>query len=461
VLIAGFSLLVGCPDQAQNPPPSLPAVGGQVSLIRIPDGGGTVEAYDPASLTDPIWTSRTEVPRMRAVLGINPETRLLLAIDTARNLLAIDLESRSVRLQAAGVESAVMAADGSVFVVGAGHRVTRYQAGFPTVYRTPLPSAPTFHAGSLGDRYIAVFGSAPRRLMIMSSDRQLNATDIADGEPAATYWTDLIAVPGDDRITLYQTEDPFESRTVRPNTPARHLVFSPSGHRIYVAHDDASIEIFDRYSLERLQTVELPGKPSRLRTDGSGRWLLAQPGSGDSAWIVDLATTRLAATVASEWSDDLPTVAGSSTLLTRRDGDLVAADLAEPNQPEIGRIGGGGADHWLVTNWLPRDRVGRALAAAESILVAQDSLLVADSQAVGASDRLYLQVSMSQNPDWSRELAKQLTTAGYPARVLNPTSSDEGYRVVVGPFADRDAAAEAGRKLGRPYFVLTNPPIKQ
>ena len=68
-------------------------------------------------------------------------------------------------------------------------------------------------------------------------------------------------------------------------------------------------------------------------------------------------------------------------------------------------------------------------------------------------------VSSSQNADWSRELSKQLTAAGYPSQVLDPGTVDEGYRVVVGPYANREEAEEIGRKLGRPYFVLTNPKI--
>ena len=114
-----------------------------------------------------------------------------------------------------------------------------------------------------------------------------------------------------------------------------------------------------------------------------------------------------------------------------------------------------------MTNWLPKERQSRAAVAAESAVVAQDSALAPDSQAVAPADRLYLQISSSQNADWSKEFAKQLNDAGYPARVLDPTTPDEGYRVVVGPFGTRGAAEETGRKLARPYFILTNPPIKQ
>jgi len=299
-------------------------------------------------------------------------------------------------------------------------------------------------------------------MLILGSDRQLSSAEVGAGFATATYWADLVAVTDRNRVTLYRTEDPFDSRSFETEGDVRQVVFSPSGHRLYVAHTDPRIDVIDRYSLDRLATIRLPGTPRALRVDGTGRWLLAQPESGDSAWVIDAATNGRVATIDTEWSDDLPTVAGAATLLTRRDGDLIASDLSRASRPELGRVIGGGEDEWLVTGWLPRDRMTLAAAVAESVLVRQDSLLVADSQAVApGGDRLYLQVSSSRNAEWTRELARNLTAAGYPTRVLEPTGDEEGYRVVIGPFPTRDEAEETGRKLGRPYFVLTNPPIKQ
>ncbi|MHB1329804.1 MAG: SPOR domain-containing protein, partial [Gemmatimonadales bacterium] len=451
----------GCNSGPPAPPPDLPAIGGQVSLIRIPRQSGVVEAYHPDSLQEPIWSTRGDVPNVSGVLGVNVEARLLYLVDTAKNLLAVDLESGAVRLRTSGVETATMVGDGSVYAVNASRRVSRYEGGVPILYRTPLPVDPVFQTATLSDRYVSVLGTTPRQLTILSPDRSLHSADVGDGEPTASYWADLVAIPNGRDVNLHQTSDPFRITTIRASAPARHVSFSPSGHRIYIAHDDNSIEVFDRYAEDQLSTISLPGTPRRIRTDGSGRWLLAQAEAADSAWIVDLATGRLTATVRTDWNEDLPNVAGGSTVLVRRDGDLVTLDLSLPGQPEKGRIEGGAADFWLVTMWIPRDRVTLAAAAAESILVAQDSDLVrSDSQAT-STDRLYLQVSSSQNAEWSREFSKQLVAAGYPARVLDPTTDDEGYRVVVGPYDNRALAEETGRRLGRPYFILTNPPFKQ
>ena len=459
--LASLWLLLGCPTSDIAIPPDLPAVGGQVSLLRLPDGGGVVEAFDPDRLGDPIWTGKTALPRIRDVVGINAEARLLWAIDTAKNLIAIDLESRGVRQFASGVESAAMVPNGYVYVLGAGRRIARYQGGLPTQYKTVLPVAPVFQTGTLGDRYLAVLGTKPRRLVILSPERQVHTTDIPDGEAVATYWGDLVAVTAAAGVTLYQTDDPYTTRSVATKARPRHLVFSPSAHRMYIAHDDRSIDVIDRYSLDRIASIDLPGQPAEIRTDGSGRWLLGRPQTGDSVWIVDLATHRLVGTVAAAWANDLPTVAGAATFLGRRQGDLVALSLAGTIR-EVGRIPGGAADRWAVTTWLPKDRQALAAAVAESALVAQDSLLaVADTEPTAAADRLFLQVSSSQSAAWSRDFAKQLSDAGFPTKVIDPTTPDEGYRVIVGPYGTREAAEETGRKLGRPYFILTNPPIRQ
>jgi hypothetical protein len=354
-----------------------------------------------------------------------------------------------------------MVPNGSIYVLGAGHRIARYQGGIPIQYKTPLPVVPVFQAGTLSDRYVAVLGAKPRRLVVISPERQVHATEIPEGEAVSTYWGELVAITSVRGVTIYQTDDPFSARSVSTRAEPQHVAFSPSAHRMYIAYPDRSIDVIDRYSLDRLASIELPGRPAEIRTDGSGRWLLGRPSTGDSVWVVDLATNRLAGTVIADWSDDLPTVAGATTFLGRRQGDLVALSLGGTNR-EIGRIVGGAADRWVVTTWLPKERQTLAAAVAESALVAQDSLLVvADSEASAVTDRLYLQVSSSQSAEWSRDFAKQLSGAGFPARVIDPTTPDEGYRVIVGPYGTREAAEETGRKLGRPYFILTNPPIRQ
>ena len=127
-----------------------------------------------------------------------------------------------------------------------------------------------------------------------------------------------------------------------------------------------------------------------------------------------------------------------------------AHDLTTPGLPERGRITGGAEDRWVAPAWSPPGAVPDATDA-----VAADT---ADSEpadsAAAPEDRVYLQISSSQNPEWARELSDKLTAAGLPARVLQPASAGDPYRVVLGPYASREQAEETGRSLGMPYFVI-------
>ena len=53
-------------------------------------------------------------------------------------------------------------------------------------------------------------------------------------------------------------------------------------------------------------------------------------------------------------------------------------------------------------------------------------------------------------PTWP---ADDLTRAGLAARVLPPQHTDDGYRVVLGPYATREQAEAIGRRLGRPFWI--------
>jgi hypothetical protein len=156
---------------------------------------------------------------------------------------------------------------------------------------------------------------------------------------------------------------------------------------------------------------------------------------------VDLPIKRLVGAVAAGWSADLPDVSPDGALIVRSGADIVA--LQPDSLKETGRMAGGAADQWVLTTWLPRGSL-RALAdAAQGVTPAGDT----------TGGAMYVQVSVSQNQDWSTEMAQQLTRAGLAARVLPPAHPDDGYRVVLGPYPTREQAEAIGRKLGRPFWI--------
>src|SRR5438552_18975085 len=96
--------------------------------------------------------------------------------------------------------------------------------------------------------------------------------------------------------------------------------------------------------------------------DPAGRWLLARPSVGDSAWVVDLPTRTLVGAVATSWSVELPAIGPDGSLLARQRNDLVA--YRPDSLTEIGRVEGGGDDLRPLNTWRPRGGYRQSLVAA-------------------------------------------------------------------------------------------------
>ena len=447
-----------CGRDRISPPPDLPAVGGQVSLFRFPRGGGPVQVYYPDSLVPAGWRSIQPVPPLRRLLGADQDEHLLWALDTERNLISVDLETRGIRKAATGVIAATLSPDGSLYLVDSSRKILRLVRRQPVRFHAPLPATPRAMYGAVNEQLIALTGGPTPRLITANADQDIHSTPLPPGEATATTWGDLVAVAADTAVVLYETGGQRGRSTIASVEHARRVGFSPSGHRIYVTQDNPEILVYDRFSLKLLHTIRLPGLPREFRVDPSGRWLLTHPATGDSLWVVDLATNTLTGTVPGTWSADLPLVAGAATLLVRFREDLATFDLRQSPPPKTATLPGGGADLWLAAAWVPPDRLPAAVAAAESASATQDSALQADSTVtLSDSSAIYLQVSRTQNPDWADLLTRQLKSDGYPASILAPKGPEEGYRVVVGPYPTREAAESTGKQLGRAYFILRLP----
>jgi DNA-binding beta-propeller fold protein YncE len=456
---AALLVAAGCGGNELVPPPDLPAVGRQVSLLRFPRSGGPVEAFVPESLVSAGWRTNTPAPPLRHAIGVDLDERMAYAIDMSGNLVGIDLESGGVRRgMMADVRSAAMGPDGSLFVATADKRIVHLVRRAPVVLTEPLSSTPAVMFGTVSGHLVAVTEGDARGLLITGSDRAVHEEELPEGRVAATYWGELVAVAADTAVLLIETTGDPVMRSIRVSGGARDVVFSPSGHRLYVARDTREVLIMDRYGLAQRASIRLPDVPRAIRTDASGRWLLARAAEADSVWVVDLATSRATATIATEWGPDLPLVAGAATLVTRQAGDIVSWDLRAVPAKRLATLVGAGPDSWLAAAWVPRDRRQAAVTAAETAIVTQDSALAIDSSAAEPdSTEIYVQVSTSQNEDWSEELAASLRDSGIEASVLKPSDDQEAYRVVIGPFQTREAADEMGRRLSRPYFILRLP----
>jgi hypothetical protein len=432
--------LAKLPASTRAPAPS--------SLLRFPGEGGVAALYRVPSLEPSSWKAEDKLPSVQRIVGADPEQGLVFSLDRQRNLVTLDLETRRVRTYLEGVRAATMGPDGALYAVDTGSTVTQMVRRAPIRFRSKLQGAPQELYATMTGALLARVGEKAPVLEVLGSDQAPVTTTLPSDRLAPTFYGDLIAVATDTAVILYQTQGKNAPKSIRLSGRPEAVAFSPSGHRLYVAQQEHELVVLDRYTGERLESIDLPGSAKAIRNDPFGRWLLVRPASGDSVWVVDVGQWRLAGTVATNWAADLPAVASPSTLIVRRDKDVVGLDLGAKGFPETGKVEGGAPDGWLTVAWRPARDV--------EVEVTSDSTALAGADTGKAAASVYLQVSSSQNPAWANELADKLRAAGLPASVLAPTRSDEANRVVLGPYATREQAESTGRKIGMPSFIVTS-----
>jgi hypothetical protein len=309
----------------------------------------------------------------------------------------------------------------------------------------------------------------------------------------------------------------LRSRTLEPIAPIRfaHRVrdaaATPSGDRLYVATDSASaVQVVNRYQGEITARVPLPGGVAELRMDALGRYLLARPVTGDSAWVVDIGTNRLLGTMRTAWRADLPLVLPDGAIAALRGADVVLVDGATLEDRQTVR--GGGADLWHVVPWngfRPRaDTTDTRVAAADRPAAAEepataDSVtgstaaaagIVADSASSSAAvdstaiptapappgataqppavagtttaappapaARVFtVQFAAVRSEAAARDVVAAMRPGGpRPRIVATQTSGTTLYRVVLGPYSSQGEADRVGKQLGRDYWVYEGEP---
>jgi len=456
-LLLACLALWGCGSQA--PPPassqtskhqalseSARALGRTTGLaLRVPIKGGVPRAYRLGDLSEVDNAVKGRLPAIERIIGLDPEAAELYVIDLKQTVLGLALESGRLDTIMTSAAAATLGPDGTLYAVDQKHHVVSLERRERLAWSQALDAAPRDLFGAGNARLIAVLSQEPPKLVTAAADQPPASRQISiGGDVAVTRWGDLLAVASDSGVTLM---DPLSRRAPAFVPLADHpraLAFSPSGHRVYVARRNSpGLAVIDRFTRQEIDGVALPEPAAAIRLDPYGRWLLAKPGALDSAWVVDLPIKRLVGGIATTWRSDLPDVAPDGTLLAREGADVVAYN--PDSLKRLGKVADGAADLWLLTAWTPRGAYRGASALPTSPVAS------GDTAAPGAA--MYIQVSVSQNATWSAEMADQLTRAGLSAKVLPPANPDDGYRVVLGPYATREEAEAIGRKLGRPFWI--------
>ncbi|MEO8201016.1 MAG: SPOR domain-containing protein [Gemmatimonadota bacterium] len=440
---AVLALLISCKD---TPPPGDLALSNATppaSLLRLPRAGGAPTVYRLPRLADAEWLKSGEFPPLSQVIGADLDQRVVFAFGADNQIVALDLENGKVRSYLTGVRGAILGPDGVLYTVDDSNHVSQIARRTPTRFASRLPGKPREMFGTLGDQLLAIVPGSGNQLITLSQDEPMRKVALPSGHAAATMWGDLVAVAADTALVLYDPAADPALRSIAIKDHAREVVFSASGHRMYLSRDRGPLLEIDRFTDKVIREIELPGRPGALRRDTYGRWLMVRPVAADSVWLVDLSTGRYVADWQTDWTNDLPTVAGTSTLLLQHGNDIVAYNLDAQDWPEIGHIKGGATDLWLPIAWTPEGGT-RVIRTDSVVQVAVDSSPVS---------RVFLQVSSSQNPDWAEDLANKLKEAGLNASVLKPPHDGDPYRVVLGPYDSRETAEAEGKKLGRPFFI--------
>jgi SPOR domain len=443
-------LVVGCGGSPELASGNLPASSRSVpsvTALRIPRDGGLARLYRIPSLDSAAWKAADALPPITNPIGADAEQGLVFVLDRKNNVVALDLDTRKVRTYLENIRYATLGPDGALYAVDTANTVTQLVRRTPVRFRSKLQGKPTSLQGTMDGALLARLGGNHPALEFLGSDQAPTSTELPEGQVASTFLGDLIAVAADTAVVLYTPQNKSKPRSIKTEGDARAVLFSPSGHRIYIARAAAPLLILDRFEGTPLREIELPGPARALRGDMFGNWVLVQPQSGDSVWVIDVGTGKYLGSTAGRWTDDLPAVAPPRTLLVRRGPDLVALDLSSNSFTEVGRVKGGATDFWLPMAWHP--------AQENELAIEADSATLAAADTGPARPTVYLQVSSSQNPTWASELSDKLRAAGLPASVLGPKRSGEPFRVVLGPYATREQAEETSRKLGMPSFIVT------
>jgi len=443
--------------------------------IRLASRGGPLLAYALPKLTPAGWVIGGRTSPSRSVIGMDVAGRRLVYRDSGGAIQSFDLVAYREKPIAPRGEFGTMASDGTLLAVSPQGKVVESEPWGSREWPGTVGGGVRDAFAGLGTRIIIIRHGRGDSLSLVSREAGVALTAPVPDATArsASRDGDAVAFATDSGLVVTEDRDPQTPWFVRLRGQPTAVAFSPSGHRIYVGlRDRSELAVVDRYQRHRRTTISLPGSVGALRMDPWGRAVLIRPaadqGDADELWVVAIATDRLVGRVNAGWASDLPTASEGGVLLVRQGRAVVARDVRTLSP--LGAVRNGAADLWFVGRWKPATPAAigqevralepepapgaRVAAAAPRPSAGGASGAPPRTAAASPADRIWVQVSVSQNERWARDLAGELARSGYRARVIAPQALGAGWRVVVGPYPTRVAADSAARTLGRPYWIV-------
>jgi len=496
-LIALALVLAACgradrrdPGAANDAPSATTAQGPDPIVLRVPRGGGTARAYAYPRLDSVVWRSTGAVPALARVLAFDHEGGLLAYVDAKGLPGRLDLRVGTTQGASKVKLASLSSADGyGIYGVTKGE-VSRLT---PTDIR-PWSYAPPAEAREVfpePDGSLLVAASRNEKTVVWRlrppEKRVLDSVVLPPtGRGVSTPVGDRVYFTVEGGLIGIRSRDLSLVPAVDFSAPVRALAPTPSGDRLYVVTDSStSISIVDRYTDRVGGTIALPGPARDLRMDPLGRYVLARPADGDSAWVIAVGTDRLIGSVRTEWRPDLPFVAPDGAVVLASGGDVALVDGETLRRTR--RVAGGAKDFWHLILWngfrpraagLDEPVTFRTEAPPDTAPPAPIDTTVAagndgstappapeappaanPAPQADAPKGFLVQFAAVRSEATARATAAPIELDGQRARVI--TTETDGttiYRVVLGPYPTRRDAEQAGRRTGRDYWVYEGTP---
>ncbi|MEP6690368.1 MAG: SPOR domain-containing protein [Gemmatimonadaceae bacterium] len=457
--------------------------------MRFPLGGGAARAFVYPRLDSAVWTSAQRTPAIERILGFDPSAGSVVAVDAKGVPIRVDLRLNTIERASAAKLAHLASNDGaSVYGMAPDGRIRRFapsDSGW--VFKPPAPAREIFPQP---DGSLFVLSDRGATTTIWHLRPPLNTIIDSVVLPRAeraigTQIGDRLYLTVNDALIGVRSKDMKNKTSITLPGKARTAVTTPSGDRIYVAADSAAeLWVIDRYNGKVDTKIELPDQASELRMDAAGRYVLARPVKGDSAWVIAVGTDRRLGTVRTEWRGDLPTVIPDGAIVLLHGNDVAFAD-GETLRPKS-TVSGGARDSWLFVSWngfRARGAIGQptmahavttatdSAANANNPFAGQvpghDSVTVADTaaraqpkdSAVRSSPGFMVQFAALSGESAAKEIAKAVSVTTDGARVVSTVRDGVAiFRVVIGPYATRAEADRAAKLSGRSYWIYEGAP---
>ena len=470
-------------SSASSAPATSSVAGPEPFVLRVPRDGGQARVHHFPALDSVVWSGSSSLPAPAAALSFDEEGGVLSLADSAGRPMWIDLRRDAIGVAPREVRMRRPVPAGRARVYGIDTSGTVLQVGPPGDRWTFSPPVPATRVLAQPNGWLLVFaqdGGSTRIWRLHPPQTEISDSTVMPGAHHVVQTAigdrvylasgrDLVAIHGQ-RLTALPTITFADS--------ILDLVSTPSGDRLFVAQaGDRRLAVVDRYEEGITQRVELSGEPRELRMDPFGRYLLARPASGDSAWVITLADLKVAGTVRTSWRSDLPFVAVDGSIVLAAGEDVHVVNGATLRVTRT--VAGGASDLWQPFIWdgfrarpdEPQQEPQRVAVSPPADTTVPDD--PADTAVTGVPPRVdSLQTDTSRadrapleagfvvsfaallSEESARELAAQITVDGQRPRVeATERAGTAIFRVLLGPYATRDEAERIGRASGRSYWV--------